>query len=161
MPGPVPKRSDVRRRRNKADEPQKAPSGVVAQPGACPEPDPAWHPIAAGWFIALGESGQAVFYEPSDWATARLIAESMSRDLQPQVVGVIQDGKDAGLVVKEVIPLKGASLTAYLRAMSVLLVTEGDRRRMRLELQRGEAPPAPPSVALMENYRRAAGRKQA
>lgn len=68
----------------------------------------------------------------------------MSRDLQPQVVGVIQEGKDAGEVVKDTIPLKGASLSAYLRAMSVLLVTEGDRRRLSVELQK--AAPADPDA---------------
>lgn len=158
MPGPIPKRSDTRRRRNKASEPEKAAAGTPVAPER-PAADENWHPIAKGWFESLGRSGQAQFYEPSDWATAVLIAESMSRDLLPQVVGVLQEGKDAGEVVKEVIPLKGASLTAYLRAMSVLLVTEGDRRRMRLELERGEAKPVPPSVAIMANYRNVAGRK--
>jgi hypothetical protein len=58
-----------------------------------------------------------------------------SRDLNPQVVGITDSGK----VVTSVIPLKGASLSAYLRAMNVLLVTEGDRRRLQVELERPEA----------------------
>jgi len=91
-----------------------------------------WHPIAKRWFQALAASGQAQFYEPSDWAAAELLAESMSRDLRPQVVGITDSGK----VVKESIPLKGASLAAYLKAFGSLLVTEGDRRRVRLELER-------------------------
>jgi hypothetical protein len=70
-----------------------------------------------------------------------LIAESMSRDLLPQVVGVLQEGRDAGEVVKETIPLKGASLSAYLRAFAVLMVTEGDRRRLQIELARPQVDP--------------------
>jgi len=66
-------------------------------------------------------------------AVAVLIAESMSRDLEPQVVGIAEK---TGEIAYATIPLKGASLSAYLRAMSVLMVTEGDRRRLSLELNR-------------------------
>lgn len=101
-----------------------------------PRPDPKWHNVAKRWFNSLKLSGQSVYYEPSDWATAFLIAESISRDLEPQFVGFTEDGD----VIKEQLPLKGASLTAYLRAMSALMVTEGDRRRVRLELERPKKP---------------------
>lgn len=127
--GPIPKRSDQRRRTNAPHIP------IVTAPAqgtfSVPDADPTWHPIARSWFTSLGESGQSAFYEPSDWATAFLIAESMSRDLMPQVVGI---APLTGEVVESTIPLKGASLSAYLRAMSVLLVTEGDRRRLSVEL---------------------------
>ena len=56
----------------------------------------------------------------------------MSLDLNPQVVGVTQSGK----VLRDVIPLKGSSLAGYLKAFGNLLVAEGDRRRVQLELQR-------------------------
>ena len=36
------------------------------------------------WFRALKQSGQARFYEPSDWQTARLLAEVMSQELNTQ-----------------------------------------------------------------------------
>lgn len=136
--GPIPKRSDQRRRTNTPAIPTESAPG--ASKVTVPKADPTWHATAKRWFNSLAKSGQARFYEPSDWATAYLIAESMSRDLSPQVVGVIQEGRDAGTVVKEVIPLKGASLSAYLKAFSALMVTEGDRRRVQLELER----PAPP-----------------
>lgn len=131
--GPVPHRSEQRRRVNQPVTP------ILKAPGArkvpVPKADPGWHPIALRWYRSLGRSGQSRFYEPSDWAVAQLTAESISRDLSPQVVGVLQEGPRAGEIVKEVIPLKGASLSAYLRAFSVLLVTEGDRRRLQMELQ--------------------------
>ena len=85
-------------------------------------PDASWHPLANAWYAFLASSGQSAFYEPSDWGLAVLVAESMSRDLNPQVVGITDSGK----VVTSVIPLKGACLSAYMRAMNVLLVTEGD-----------------------------------
>lgn len=143
--GPVPNRSDQRRRTNKPEdgiELTKAPGAVEV---CVPKANAKWHPIAKRWFEALTTSGQAAFYEPSDWATAELIAESMSRDLKPQVVGMsetVETDSESGIAftkaepVMATIPLKGASLAAYLKAFASLLVTEGDRRRARVELDR-------------------------
>lgn len=148
MPGPPPKRKAQRRRRNKTE------GGIDSAPGAAqvavPKPRAQWHPIAKEWFTALASSGQARWYEPSDWALATLIAESMSRDLKPQMVMVTDTGK----VVKESLPLKGASLAAYLKGMTSLLVSEGDRRRLRLELERPGSPPGEdPKIARLSEYR--------
>lgn len=132
--GPVPKRSDQRRRRNKADgvETVKAPSGVGIR---TPAPDPEWHPIAREWFRSLAESGQAQFYERSDWATARYVGEAMSRNLL------------AGRFSAQL-------FAAVMSGMTELLTTEGARRRVRIELQRPEDAEVPPEVAIMDDYRR-------
>lgn len=134
MPGPVPKRSEDRRRRNKpaSGETTKAPGAPKVAAPATPR---GWHPVARRWYNSLKESGQNKFYEPSDWSTAYLIAESISRDLSPQFVGVTAGPHSEAIYAS--IPLKGASLSAYLKAMSNLLATEGDRRRASLELHRG------------------------
>ncbi|WP_443043724.1 phage terminase small subunit [Streptomyces sp. GS7] len=71
MPGPVPKRSDQRRRRNEPD----GPALVKAEAGKAPtvpRADGSWHPIAKQWFQSLKDSGQAQFYEQSDWLAAGL-----------------------------------------------------------------------------------------
>lgn len=135
MPGPVPKRSEDRRRRNTpaAGGPAKAPAAAVVP---IPDADPEWHPIASRWFESLKLSGQRRWYEPSDWAVAYLIAESISMDFKPQFVGFAQTDRDQTEAEYAVIPLKGASLSAYLKAMGNLLATEGDRRRASIELQR-------------------------
>lgn len=148
--GPVPKRSTQRRRTNKESVPETAPAAAVV---TVPEPDENWHPTAALWFASLKESGQSRFYESSDWALAFVIAESISRDLKPQVVGIHEETGD---VVRAVIPMKGASLSAYLKAMGSLLVTEGDRRRAGLELQRPQVSSGEGSteVAELDDYRR-------
>lgn len=159
--GPVPKRSDQRRRTNsptakkvpakKAAAVKKATAKKTAATKATtpqlppafipPKADPAWHAVAKKWYASLSESGQSQFYQPSDWAVAFLIGESMSRDLIPQFVGFTE----SGTMLKEKIPLKGASLAAYLKAFSVLLVTEGDRRRLQIELVDPEEPANPDS----------------
>lgn len=148
--GPVPKRSSQRRRRNKEGGEITQAQGAPLHPP--PEGLESWHPIAKQWYASLARSGQCRFYEPSDWATAYLIAESMSRDLGEQVVGITQEGE----VVRDTIPLKGASLGAYLKAMNSLMVTEGDRRRARLELERAGSADEDEdaAVAALDDYRR-------
>ncbi len=133
--GPVPKRTDQRRRVNKPEIPlTEAVAGAVSSQ---PPGEPNWHPLAAEWYRSLADSGQSRFYEPSDWATARLIAESMSRDLNHLMV------------------IPPSSLSAWLKAMTALLVTEGDRRRLSLELKRAESSPeVVDGVADLDEYRR-------
>lgn len=120
---------------------------VRADPAA---PDPEWHPIAKRWFHSLRESAQSKFYEPSDWAMARIVAESISRDLKPQVVGVQEDGE----VIYATIPMKGAALAAYLKAMTALMVSEGDRRRLKIEIDRSSPEDAEnDDVPNLDDYR--------
>lgn len=131
--GPVPKRSDQRRRTNTpAAGPTKKAAGATNV--AVPRPDPKWHPVAKRWLNSLARSGQAQFFEPSDWATAYLLAESMSRELNPQPI-VIGKG-DTTEIEMQSLPPKAASLAAWLKGAAALLATEGDRRRLAIELER-------------------------
>src|SRR5690625_4734306 len=115
--GPVPKRSDQRRRRNKAEEGQEVRHSPAGPAPSMPDADPDWHPAAARWYASLAESGQSVYYEASDWAQAFYVAEAMSRNLN--------SGKFSAQLFQ-----------AVSGAMTELLTTEGARRRARLELQR-------------------------
>jgi len=132
--GPVPLRSEERVRTNAPEIPiEKLDVTHILQAEVeRPKPDEDWHPVAKAWYESLAESAQCVYYEASDWAVAYLTAESISRDLDEQVVGITETGD----VVKDTIPLKGASLSAYSKIFSALLMTEGDRRRASLEIQR-------------------------
>ncbi len=152
--GPAPKRSDQRRRRNKPGEDAEVDRVVVeGGPVVAPAVKKSWHPAARAWYESLAASGQSTFYEPSDWATAWVLAESMSRELFPKVVGVDKEGG----VVKASTPMSGQALNAYLKGMSALLVTEGDRRRARVELVRGgDGPEEAADVSDFESYRRRA-----
>lgn len=140
MPGPVPKRSDQRRRRNASD----GPAVVKAEAGKAPTIPRAsgdWHPIAKRWYQSLKDSGQSQFYESSDWLTAVYVAEAMSRNLS--------QGKFSAQLFQSV-----------MSAMTDLLTTEGARRRARVELERedtGEDAEELARVALMDAYRQAAG----
>lgn len=148
MPGPPPKRAAQRRRQNKPAVPvEKAPGAEHVE---VPTANSKWHPVAKRWFESLALSGQSVYYEPSDWATAYLVAESMSRALKPVPIG----NTLAGEPIMASLPPKGADLAAWLKAMTALMVTEGDRRRMRLELDRPSPAEGPADVSELDEYRR-------
>jgi hypothetical protein len=142
IPGPPPKKDSERRRRNKSPENEGSLSSIPATvvnvddllvgEVEIPEVDETWHPIARQVYESVMRSGQVIWMEPSDWSVLYLMCESISRDLNPQVVGITEEGD----VVKDYIPLKGASLNAYTKTMASLMMLEGDRRRLRIELER-------------------------
>lgn len=116
--GPIPKRSEERRRRNRPTGPDllRLPTGPTsALPDIAP-PDEAWHATARAWYLSLQKSAQAALYEPSDWAKARYVADLMSRSL-------------AG-------PPNAHLVQGLRQAMASLLTTEGDRRRAGVETGR-------------------------
>lgn len=112
--GPIPARSDQKRRRNKPDQPTE--SLVMDGEVLMPEPGE-WHPQAVAWYRSLGDSGQSRYYEPSDWQTAQIAAETLHRFLTDEK--------------------PNAQLLAQFNAMQAsLMVTEGARRRSGIELER-------------------------
>ncbi|GAA2803018.1 hypothetical protein [Streptomyces showdoensis] len=136
--GPIGKRSEERmghRSKYEKDAITKAPSGAPTDLPDLPDPDPLWHPIAADWYLSLQVSGQAAFYQPSDWAMARYAAELMSRGLSSDR------------------PPNGQYVSALDSVMARLLTTEGDRRRARIELERKPAGPQLASVKPLDAYR--------
>jgi hypothetical protein len=141
--GPIGKRSEERMGHRSKEEKgsiTKAPSEPPAELPDLPEPDALWHPIATDWYLSLRDSGQAAFYQPSDWAMARYAAELMSRGLSGDR------------------PPNGQYVAALNSVMASLLTTEGDRRRVRIELERKPAVKAvPASVTAIADYRSSIG----
>lgn len=135
--GPVPKRSTERRRRNSPAAPiAGAPArGTPRIPAASAH----WHPIAKALYQSLKDSGQSAFFEPSDWATAKLAAEATSRMLEAEKFSAML-------------------LTAVDGMWTRLLMTEGDRRRLQIELAKpddgAEQAEYDAKVARMATYRR-------
>jgi hypothetical protein len=92
-------------------------------------------------YQSLRDSGQAVYFEPSDWARARLMCLMLDR--------LLRSGSTRG----------AATLYQALQVdMSALMMAESDRRRLRVEIERGpvytDAEDA--HVAQMAAYRKAA-----
>lgn len=101
-----------------------------------PPADPNWHPYARSWYNSLRMSGQAIWYEASDWATAMICAEQISRELSDKIVAVDPRTGDAHWGQG---PVPGQSLNAILKMMAALVTTEGERRRARIELTRDDS----------------------
>lgn len=116
MPGPIGKRSDQLRRRNKPEVPILHAEG--GDDVEWPDPPDHWSEYAIEWYESLQISGTSAFFEQSDVAQALWTAELMSRALGSE-------------------KLNGQLISAIMSSMSELLTSEGSRRRMRIELARG------------------------
>lgn len=133
--GPVPKRSTERRRRNLVPGETTVRMEGEVKPPPLPR---GTHTIARRWYESLKVSGQSKFFEPSDWASAVLVAESMTKLLTGRRFSA---------------PL----FTGIWSAMEDLMTTEQSRRRARLEVERGAAEDdedAPPAI---DDYKKAMG----
>lgn len=109
------KRSEERIRRNIEPPTEKVSAfGAVEQPTLDFE-DP--HPTVVRFWNSLGESAQSKYYEPSDWEYARICLHMLDKHIRrsnpsAQMMAVIQS------------------------MMNDLLVSEGSRRKVRLEVER-------------------------
>lgn len=135
--GQLPKRSTARAgHRTKAEKAETESVEVDSGPVTIPPADDSWHSIAKSWYIALADSGQSRFMEPSDWAGAQYVAQAMTQNLT--------DGKFSAMM-----------FTAVWSAMNDLLTTEGARRRVKIEVERSGAgdQQTPAGVAVLDDYR--------
>lgn len=117
--GPVPKRSDQRIRRNKPDveiETVRALGAVVVPEFDVPEA----HPFVRELYLSMKESAQSRYFEPSDWAYAKFTLHF------------------ADVLLKSHRP-SGQLLSTVQSMLTDLLVSEGARRRVRLEVERSGA----------------------
>jgi hypothetical protein len=143
--GPIPDREEAlaRPRSRKGGDQQEVTHGQMKSV-VIPEPDPTWHPIATMLWESLAQSGQADFYQQSDWAFAYSLCEDLTRYKEP-----LTNRETGELYFKR----SGQMLQAIYSAMERLLVTEGDRRRVRLELDKPEPEKTPASVIAIADYR--------
>jgi hypothetical protein len=116
--GPIPKRSDERIRRNKVDGLEKVEAIAPVRMPFLGLDNP--HPIIVDLYLSLGNSAQSRFYEPSDWEYARFCLYF------------------ADVLLKQQRP--SSQLLASVQTMLTdLLVSEGSRRRVRLEVERSQS----------------------
>lgn len=150
MPGPPPKKESERRRRNKdgvATEVINVDELLVGEV-EIPVPDENWEPLTRQFYDSFKASGQVIWMEPTDWMTAYMLMEVLDRWLKPQDVKVGQIGS-AGqenqggnieyVFEPKIVAMPGGTLTAILKGLTALMATEGDRRRLRIELERRKA----------------------
>jgi len=130
--GPIPKRSDERIRRNKPDVPvEKLDAIGIVQVPELGIDDP--HPFIVDFYESLKDSAQSRYYEPSDWQYARWLMYAMNDYIS---------GRKPSAVMFQSINT----------ALSDLLITEGERRRVRLEIERGQSGQEDAQVTSIEDY---------
>lgn len=117
--GPVPKRSEERIRRNKLEVPIDKVSalGNVEVPELDFD-DP--HPLVTDLYRSMRDSAQSKYFEPSDWQYAKFtlhFADKLLKSSRPS----------------------SQLLAAVNSMLTDLLVSEGSRRRVRLEIERSDA----------------------
>lgn len=150
MPGPPRKRDAERRRRNKDDIPTETVNldELISQEVEIPVADEEWEPLTRQFWEAFKRSGQTIWYEPSDWMTAYTLMEILDRWLKPQDVKVGQEGSDRDatgggnieyIFEQKIVAMPGGVLSSILKGLTALMATEGDRRRLRIELERKKA----------------------
>jgi hypothetical protein len=134
--GPVPNReTDLARPRSRKGKEHAAPitKGELRKV-TVPKADLEWHPISLMLWNSLKTSGQADYYQNSDWAYAYSICEDLSV--------FKKSGRRSSQMAQ----------TIY-SAMSNLLVTEADRRRVRIELQEPDTGEDEASVTAINDAR--------
>lgn len=141
--GPVPERSDERRRRNKdAVEIEQV---ALTEDVYGPELNlPDAHALAKDFYEGLRTSPQSQYLQPSDWQKARICAQILS--------DYLEDPRRSAIKAQ-----------VALQAMTDLLVTEGERRRLRIEVARAEKADddlAKQREKKRQEYRKAAGLEQ-
>lgn len=146
MPGPVPNRSEDlardRSRKGGAHLHQEITKGK-AYPVAHVDPDPEWGKIARMLWDSLALSGQSAFYQQSDWAYAYHVCDELDAYKRP-----VTDRNG-----NEYRKLSGQMFMALNAAMEKLLLTEGDRRRVRIELEEPDDGEASEGEKAVEDYK--------
>lgn len=137
MPGPAPKKDSERTRRNTPESGQ-ARHGEF-RPVTIPNADVKnWHARATALFNALKTSGQADFYQDSDWAYAKFVCDYMTKCY------------DTGMKAMDM-----ANLATMLGRLGA---TEIDRRKDgRIELEKPEVETTSASVTAIADYRQRLG----
>jgi len=146
--GPIPSREDdlARPRSRKGSDQQEVTRGELRKV-TVPKADPDWHPISKMLWESLKKSGQSDFYQQSDWAFAYSLCEDLSLYKKPSVD---RNGE-------EYFKRSGQMLQTIYSAMERLLVTEGDRRRVRIELHEPDSGEDLATVTAIEGAKKALG----
>ncbi|AEL17837.1 minor tail protein [Mycobacterium phage Trixie] len=136
--GPIGKRDEERVRRNKDENP----TDTVQVIGTVSIPELGdvshlgeTHPLITEMYNSIKASAAVKYYEPTDWQFARMTLYMLNQEL----IAAQHNGKPVGAM----------KLTAINQMLSSLLLTEGDRRRVRLEVERNAGAPTAGQVVDM------------
>lgn len=127
--------SERARKSRGTDQITKAKAGAVSIPDA----DPEWARAARMMWDSMLESGGSAFFESSDYATLYLICD--------QIDYLYRQNKDGSTKNRSPEMFK-----AILAGLGNLLATEGDRRKLRIELERPDDEDAEFEAAILQIF---------
>jgi hypothetical protein len=132
----MPKRDAERRRRNARLGPEliELPAGEAPKR---PAPSADWHHVIREWWDGIVSAPQAELYTSAEWGWIKYLAHRES-------VNLLQDRPSA------------QASALFLAAQGDLLVTEGARRRLRVDLTK-HAESDPVHDAILAKYRLVSG----
>ncbi|KGN39241.1 hypothetical protein N803_01750 [Knoellia subterranea KCTC 19937] len=121
----MPNRSDnlARPRARKGHEHDKPITKVSTGSVVVPDPNPDWGAMATMLWSSATDSGVSTFYGSTDWATLYLLCDTVQHWTE-------QGGRRSPELLRVV-----------MQGLGSLLFTEGDRRRLRVELEQPDAEP--------------------
>lgn len=125
-----------------------------------PEPYPEWDELSMMAYNSLLTSGQKEFFQDSDWAYAFILLDEFNAYRRPiparrmnkethKFEDVYDDDGNQVFYRK----LSGQMFQTLMSALGALGMTEGDRRRMRIELKKRPTGPSA-TVTAIESARR-------
>ena len=145
--GPAPNRgndySNASNARRAAQRSGKV-TTVAAHKARIPEPNPDWHHVCKMLWEAAHNSGQCAFYQETDWVFLYSILDDLSAAKAKYHVD--GSGKPPAILLQMIYS-----------AMSSLGFTEGDRRRMRIELDNDSPDVEDESITAISDYKRKLG----
>jgi hypothetical protein len=165
--GPIPKRDAERRRRNQLETATE--TIVVDRQVRIPQADSSWCSRAKRLWKAAKASPVSDYYLDSDWQMLAYACDLITTLFRPgrlspkldaavrAAAGEMGLSKDERLYLEWMLapPRPSAQMVASLNSVMVSLgLTEGDRRRMRIEIER-RPKEKPPEVTDMDEYRQA------
>lgn len=92
----------------------------TSTPATMPNPDSGWCPTARLIWDSMTESGGAAYYESSDYAVLYMVCDQIDHLYQ-------QGGRRSP-----------EYLRVIMQTLGTLLATEGDRRKLRIELEKAD-----------------------
>ncbi len=139
--GPIPKPSNRRLgHTDSTDEPVTQVEIVAVEPPY--EAEPAWQDYIQRLWNNLGRGAMAQYYQPTDWDQAFItltILDYVICNPNPQTMQV-----------------NAAAISSCMSDLARLGVTEGDRRRLRIEAKPIGMPTLDPKIAILAEYRQIA-----
>lgn len=143
--GPIGEREDnlARPRERRGSDEQAAKRGQLQPITIDWQPDEEWSEFTRNVWYSASASGMADFYQDTDYAELWFICQELDRYVKPKV-----NTKSGELWFKQ----SPEMVKALLTGLSNLGFTEGDRRRIRVELDAPEPERKSASVTALHLY---------